>query len=139
MEQTTTGTSPPVFDFSTIDDVPTGTLRIKDPQGAPTPMVITLMGPEHPDRKRRLFGRQRRLRQALSKNGRLPVADPEDDDADELDELVASTIGWSGAAVPYSEAACRALYSDPKRQWLRVQVRAGLDDREAFTRRSAAS
>jgi hypothetical protein len=42
--------------------------------------------------------------------------------------LVANTIGWEGAAVPYSPQAALALYSDPKRQWLRSQVRAALDE-----------
>lgn len=129
---------PAAFDFAAFDDVPSGTVRIKDPTtGAPTSMVITLAGPEHPDRKRRLFARQRRMRAALAKTGKLQMSDPEDDEAEELDELVASTLGWEGAAVPYSADAARAAYSDGKRRWLRDQVRQALDERELFTRSSA--
>lgn len=127
------------FDFSAFEDVQTGTLSIKTPTGAPTAMQVTLAGPEHPDRKRRIFARQRRLRSTLVKTGKLPIADPEDDEADELDELVASTLGWTGAAVAYSPDAARALYADPKRRWLRDQVKAALDDRELFTRACAAN
>jgi hypothetical protein len=39
--------------------------------------------------------------------------------------------------VPYSAAAARALYTDPARVWLREQVATALEEREAFTRRSA--
>lgn len=125
------------FDFESFEDVSTGTLHVKTPTGAPTGVQITLAGPEPPDRKRRIFARQRRLRAAIAKTGKLPVADPEDDEADDLDELVACTLGWAGAAVPYSVEAARKLYADPKRRWLRDQVKAALDDRELFTRACA--
>lgn len=126
------------FDPLAFEDVSTGDLQVKNPlTGAPTGMVITLAGPEHPDRKRRLFNRQRRLRAILAKTQKMPVSDPVDDAADELDELVASTLGWTGAATPYTTDAARALYSDPKRRWLCDQVRQALDERELFMRSSA--
>lgn len=126
-----------VFDFTAFEDTPTAELRIKNPStGAPTPMLVTLAGPEHPDRKRITFARQRRLRAALSKTGKLQVNDPEDDEAEELDTLVACTLGWQGAPVAYSAAECRRLYGDPKRRWLRDQVQAALQERELFTRSS---
>lgn len=128
------------FDPLAFEDVPTGTLAIKNPlTGAPTGMVITLAGPEHPDRKRRLFARQRRLRALMAKTGKMPVSDPEEDAAEELDDLVAATLGWSGAALTYSPEAARQLYSDPKRRWLFDQVKQGLDERELFTRSSATT
>lgn len=128
------------FDPTAYEDVHSAEIRIKNPEtGAPTPMLVTIAGPEHPDRKRIVFARQRRLRAALAKTGKLLVSDPEDDDAEELDLLVACTLGWSGAPVAYSAAECRRLYADPKRQWLRRQVRAALDEVELFTRRSASA
>jgi hypothetical protein len=127
------------FDFSSFEDVPTGELRVRDPEtGAPTPMTITLAGPEHPDRKRRTFARQRRMRAALAKTGKIPVTDPEEDDAQEVEELVSYTLGWAGTSAEYSPEAARKLYSDPKRRWLRDQVREALEERALFTRRSAA-
>ena len=51
--------------------------------------------------------------------------------------MVASTLGWTGAATPYTTDAARALYSDPKRRWLCDQVRQALDERELFMRSSA--
>lgn len=126
------------FDLEAYEDVTSADVRIKDPTtGAPTPMVVTLAGPEHADRKRLTFARQRRLRAALAKTGKVPVSDPEEDDAEELDMLVACTLGWSGASVPYSPAEARRLYSDPKRRWLRDQVAAALQERELFTRACA--
>lgn len=121
------------FDPLTIEDVPTGTLRVRDQAGAPTAMVITLAGPEHPDRKKRLHSRQRRMRAVLSKTGKLPMSDPEDDEADELDDLVACTLGWTGCSLPYSPQAARSLYADTKRSWLRTQVKTALEERELFT------
>lgn len=126
------------FDLEAYEDVTSADVRIKDPTtGAPTPMVVTLAGPEHADRKRLTFARQRRLRAALAKTGKVPVSDPEEDDAEELDMLVACTLGWSGASVPYSPAEARRLYADPKRRWLRDQVAAALQERELFTRACA--
>jgi hypothetical protein len=123
------------FDLDAYEDVTSAPVRIKDPTtGAPTPMVVTLAGPEHPDRKRITFARQRRMRAELAKTGRVPVTQPEDDEADELDTLVACTLGWAGASVEYSPAEARKLYSDPKRRWLRDQVSAALQERELFTR-----
>ena len=80
-----------------------------------------------------------RSRAGLAKTGKLQVGDPEDDAADQLDMLVACTLAWSGAAVPYSPAAARSLYGDKRRTWLRDQVQAALDERELFTRSSAAT
>ena len=127
-----------VFSFSDFEDVESAEVRIKDPTtGAPTPMVIVLAGPEHPDRKRLLFARQRRMRAQLSKTGKVQLADPEEDEAEELDNLLACTLGWRGAQVAYSRDAARTLYTDSRRRWLRDQVQAALQERELFTRRSA--
>jgi hypothetical protein len=126
------------LDLEAYEDVTSADVRIKDPTtGAPTPMVVTLAGPEHADRKRLAFARQRRMRAALSKTGKVPVSDPEDDEADELDTLVACTLGWSGASVAYSRDEARRLYADPKRRWLRDQVAAALQERELFTQACA--
>ena len=127
-----------VFEFTDFEDVSAASVAIKNPvTGAPTPMVITLAGPEHPDRKRIAFAKQRRMRAGLAKTGKLQVGDPEEDEAEELDLLVACTLGWTGSPVPYSPAAARALYSDPKRRWLRDQVHTALHERELFTRACA--
>ncbi len=129
----------PLFDPFSIEDVLSGVLRVRDQTGALTPWAITLAGPEHPDRKRRLFARQRRMRAQLAKTGKLPTSDPEDDDADQVDDLVACTLGWEGAVLPYSPENARKLYADTKRRWLRDQVQAALDERELFMRSSVAA
>lgn len=129
-----------VFDFTAFEDTDRADVRIKDPTtGAPTAMVVTLAGPEHADRKRITFARQRRMRAALAKTGKLQVGDPEDDEADELDLLVICTLGWTGAPVVFSTAEAKRLYADPKRRWLRDQVQAALNERELFTRSSAVN
>ena len=126
------------FDIDAYEDVVSADVRIKNPTtGAPTPMTVTLAGPEHPDRKRLTYAKSRRLRATLAKTGKLPTTDPEDDDADELELLVACTLAWTGASVPYSRDAARKLYADPKRRWLRDQVATALNERELFTQASA--
>ena len=128
-----------LFDPFSIEDVLSGVLRVRDQNGALTTWAITLAGPEHPDRKRRLFARQRRMRAQLAKTGKLPTSDPEDDDADQVDDLVACTLGWEGSVLPYSPDTARKLYGDSKRRWLRDQVQAALDERELFMRSSVAA
>ena len=135
-----TPTPDTVFEFTDFEDVTSAEVRIKNPvTGASTLMVVTLAGPEHPERKRITFARQRRMRAALAKTGRIQVNDPEDDDTEELDLLVSCTLGWQGAPAPFSPAECRRLYADPKRRWLRDQVSTALNERELFTRSSATN
>lgn len=131
------------FDIGDFEDIHSADVAIKDPTtGKPTAAVVTLAGPEHPARKKILFARQRKLRKNLQRSGKLELTDPEEDEADEIDYLVDCTLGWrglvkGGQALAFSKDAARALYEDPKRRWLRDQVRAALDEREAFIARSA--
>lgn len=126
------------LDILAFEDADSADLRIKHPvTGAPTAMVVQIAGPEHPLRRRLVLDRQRRLRAHLAKTGNMHISDPEDDAADDLELTVACTLGWRGAAQPYTPAAARALYADPKRRWLRDQVQAGLQDRALFMRSSA--
>lgn len=126
------------LDILAFEDADSADLRIKHPvTGAPTTMVVQIAGPEHPLRRRLVLDRQRRLRAHLAKTGNMHISDPEDDAADDLELTVACTLGWRGAAQPYTPAAARELYADPKRRWLRDQVQAGLQDRALFMRSSA--
>lgn len=130
----------PLFDLSSIEEVESADFAVKDPTtGRPTGMVIRLAGPEHPARKARDLARLRRLRKVMVRTGKLPDTDPEEDEADELDNLVACTLGWEGATVPYSTAEARRIYADPRRRWLRRQVATALNEAELFTRASAQS
>ena len=141
----TDNTQPDSLDLDDFEDVISADVRIKHPEtGAPTNVTITLAGPEHPARKRILFTRQRRVRSQLQKTGKLQLQDPEDDETDETDLLAACTLGWAGVVVagqpvPYSTGAALALYENPKRRWLREQVKAALDERELFIKRCAAA
>jgi hypothetical protein len=126
------------FDLADFEDVETADVRIKNPKtGAPSQMVVTLAGPEHPDRKRIVWNRQRRARAAMVKTGKLPMNDPEDDDQDELELLLACTLGWVGFPLPFNRDNARAAFTDPKRRWLREQVSTALNERELFTKACA--
>lgn len=126
------------FDFNQFEDAPCGEFSVRHPQtGAPTSMVIVLVGPEHPTAKRLVHERQRRMRAEMARLGKMPVVDPQQDEEDQLERACACTLGWRGAAVSYSADAARAAYSDPKRRWLLDQVLAALDERERFISPSA--
>ncbi len=130
------------LDLDDFEDTTTGTLVVLDPSTqAPTSSTITLAGPEHQSRKQIDMARTRKIRNAFNSTGKMPVSDPIDDIDDETDYLVASTLGWNliraGQPVPFSPAAARALYTDPKRQWLREQVKAALNKTQLFISTSA--
>ena len=133
------------FDFDSVEVTETATLVVKDPTRAmaPTPWVITLASEIHASRRAFDFKRQRvksaRLASSLGKGKGIPTDDPEDIEHDLIDKLVACTLGWKGAKVPFSAGAARTLYADPKRVWVRRQVIEALDDLELFTRSSARS
>jgi hypothetical protein len=133
------------FDLAAFEDTGSADVTVKDPMtGESTAVVVTLAGPEHPARKRLLMNKQRRMRAQLQKTGKLVFQDPEEDEAEESEMLVACTLGWQnvcigGVAVEFSSDAASKLYADPKRRWLRDQLKAALDERENFIRRSAGS
>ena len=130
------------LDIDAFEDVAVGKLVLNNPQtGAPTSSVIELASPEHESRKRIDLARTRRLRAEFANNGKLNATDPLDDIEEETDYLVASTLGWNltraGAPIEFSAQAARALYTDPKKQWLRAQVLAGIRKTELFIKDSA--
>lgn len=141
----TTITSPVDFDLMSFEDVQSADVRIKAPDtGAPTPLVISLAGPEHPKRRKIQLDRQRRLRAQLQRTGKVQLGDPVEDEQEEAELLADCTLGWTGMVaggkvVEFSRAKALEIYTDPRRQWLRAQVKAALDDREAFIRRSVAA
>lgn len=132
-----------MLDLDAFEDVQTATVVLKNPStGAPTSASIEIVGPEHPERKKIQFDRARKMRAAFQRTGKIEVSDPLDDIADETDLLVACTVGWSGLVkggkeMAFSKDAARALYTDPKKQWLRGQVKKALDEAERFISSSA--
>lgn len=126
------------LDLDQFEDIPTGSVTLKNPAtGAPTAASIELLGPEHPVRKKIQMDRARKLRAAFQRTGKIEITDPLDDFDDETDFLVNCTTGWSGltqggTALAFSADAARTLYTDPKRQWVRVQVKKALDEADRF-------
>lgn len=133
------------FDLDDAAQTTEGELELKHPvTGAPLGVFFTLAGPEHDVRKQRLFALMRRRRAEFEKQGKLLTTDPADDAADEVALIAACTLGWrnlvvGGAPLAWSAGACAALYADPKRAWVRDQVKAALDQRELFIAGSASA
>jgi hypothetical protein len=133
------------FCITDFDSVTSADVCIKRPDnGEPTDIVIQLAGPEHPERKRWEHAFSLRMRALIARNGnQMPQIDPRDEEFDNIEMLAVCTLGWTapeGSGMPeYSRAAAQALYSDPKRQWLRKQVAAAMSNADRFIQRSAAA
>lgn len=119
------------------------TLIVKHPvSGAPTTTRIVIASVVHPLRVAVRQAKQREVQKAMHLDGSYTLPDPADAEADECDYLARCTLGWSalvagGQEVPYSTEAARKLYADPRRHWLRAQVRAALEAQELFIGGSA--
>lgn len=125
------------LDLDDFEDAPTGKLVLTHPKTEePTSSYLVLASPEHEARKRIDLARTRQLRGEYQKTGKMPKTDPVDDITEETEYLVASTLDWNltkgGAPLPFSAAAARTLYTDPKKQWVRAQALAGLRKNELF-------
>ena len=133
------------MDISNIQDIETAEVVIKDPTtGAPTDLVVTLAGPEHAKRRQLEFARARKIRRQVQRTGKIELADPEDDEQDQIEMLVACTLGWEGltdkgVTVPFTPAAAQSLYSREGLGWLRSQLLTALGERERFIKSSAPS
>ena len=130
------------LDIYEYDDVLTGKLFLVDPRTKePTSTYIELASPEHESRKRIDLSRTRKLRAEYAATGKMPSSDPLEDIEDETDYLVASCLSWNvtrgGQPVEFSPANVRQLLTDPKKQWVRTQVRGGVHKTELFIADSA--
>lgn len=134
-------------DLASISTLRSAEVEIVHPKtGVGLGVMFHLAGPEHPVRKRAGVEAARRLRDRLL----VDELDADATDQQELEVLVASTLGWrrkddqgpvtfGGAPLAYSAEAARTLYTDPDRHWLRVQVRNALERRALFISGSPAS
>lgn len=139
-DATTANSTAPDDDVLAFEDAPSGRYTVKHPvTGAPTGLVFELAGPEHPERKRLLFDRQRQARAQFKATGDPAVSTPEEDDAAELELVLVSVLGWSGSRVTYTRAAAEQLLTDPKKRWLRDQLSVAIRKRESFIARSASA
>ena len=131
------------LDLDQFEDVQTATVALKNPAtGAPTAATVDIVGPEHPTRKQIQMDRARKIRAQFQRTGKVEVSDPLDDIDDETDFLASCVTGWSGLvsggqALAFSPAAVRTLMTDPKRQWVRAQIKKALDEAERFIKNSA--
>lgn len=133
------------FDLDLAEQLTQGEIQLKHPvTGAPLPIYVAIAGPEHEVRRNFVFALTRRYRAAYLADRTRGMNDPVDDADDEMALLVLSTLGWrgiviAGEALAFSAGACTALYADPRRAWLRDQVKAALDKRELFIAPSSAA
>jgi hypothetical protein len=127
-----------MLNINEVTEQTTATIDILHPvTREPLGAQVTLAGPEHPDRKRLQFARQRKARAAYAKRGKLEFDDPEDEQLDEIDYLATCTLGWTGIGennklIEHSKTAAQALYAKPEMRWLRIQLLAALNELENF-------
>lgn len=134
-----------LFDLDSIEDVGSAEVELLHPlSGKPTGAFVTLAGPEHPDRKRLTFGLIRRARQdaarqaaSLRAGRQAAVTAPEEDLEESIDLLVGITLAWrgfkkDGAPLACTEANKRAMFYDPKRQWVVKQLTEAMQNTNLF-------
>ena len=135
----TTGRADP-FAFIDVRDTEAAEFPLIPPGKTDPVMVLTLAGPIHEKRVALMDDRRQRLRDASAKEGRVVLPDAASDREFETALLVEATLGWTGPAAPeFSPTLARALYEDKSLSWVRDAVKAALDERQRFTRRSATS
>ena len=126
------------MDLANIVEQDSGEYELRDPvDRAPLGVIFTLAGPEHPVRQKITLQAARDLRRKVQQAGKLVFDDPEAEREQELDYLVAATLGWKnlsvdGQSVEFSAAAARSLYQASRFAWVRRQVRRALDEAEVF-------
>lgn len=137
-------------DLDDVVEADTAEMELQHPQtGAGMGVWFTLAGPEHERRRAFSYAEQRDQRRRLAKVKNLSIgkmlaeSDPEDEEAKVTDYLVACTLGWrdlkiAGTSVAYSPEAARTLYTDPKRAYVRRQVKAFLEDSANFISSSSS-
>jgi hypothetical protein len=118
-------------------------VEVKDENGNPTGMVVTLAGPEHQTRKNFEFAQQRKMRNALQKTGKIELADPLDDELDGIEKLALCSLGWKdyvddeGKQIPFSPTEAQKAYTDEP--WMRKFLLKALNENERFIKSSVAS
>jgi len=133
------------FEINTVADAPSAWVDLKHPvTGELLGASFELAGPEHPKRKALEFARQRKMRAALQKAGKMAFDDPEEEAQTITDNLAALTLDWKGVTdkgvdVPYSAAAAAKLYTTTGLGWLRDQLLRAVNERDRFITSSAAS
>ncbi|MGQ5524254.1 hypothetical protein ACUHMQ_13485 [Chitinimonas sp. PSY-7] len=131
-----------MFDIDSIQEVQEAKCELVDPKtGRPVGASITLAGQEHPKRMAMVNARHRKMRHDIAKHGRVQPTDPEEDVERLVNELVTCTLGWEGfmrdgKPVPCTPEEVRALYANPKRGWLRLQVQTFLNENTNFIQHS---
>jgi len=126
-----------------IKSIPSAPVEIKDENGAPTGVTFELAGPTHPQRKQLAMQAQRRIQAQLQKTGKVTLDDPVEQDQQGKEDLAAFTLGWNGFAdeagqpVPFSQQKALELYSNDDYAWLVDQLKAALNEKERFMKRSA--
>lgn len=132
------GTTPVPFDLGAHRLPERYTVAIVDPNGAPTPMVVTLASRHSREFRRRKGEADRAWRDSVDLNATMtPEQAEEFSEVEILHTVVAQTVDWSGfvldgAAMPCEAATVEALYTSPGMGWLYEQVANEAYRRERF-------
>ena len=133
-----------MFKIGSIRDADSAEVVVKNPHTSLPLFTVTLAGPEHPKRKAIVFAKQRRMRQALQRTGKIEFSDPVDEEQENIDMLVACTLDWSKDIVdgddnkPLSCTAenVRKFYTAEGHGWIRSFLMKALDENDRFIKSS---
>jgi hypothetical protein len=127
------------FNIDDYEDISSAHYAVKHPiTGEATPFVVVLAGPEHPLRKKKVLDKIRQNRKDYLNKGQVKFTDPADEDADLTDLVGRCILGWSGCVdasgqeIIYTQNAAITLVTNPKKRWLRDQLKEALDQADLF-------
>lgn len=137
-----------MFKVGSITDQESAPVVVKDPITGKRLATVTLAGPSHPKRKAIEVAKQRRMIAELQRTGKVSVPDPEQQDEDKIDLLVACTLGWDDfttdndgvtTILPCNAENARKLYAMDGNGWLVRQLYDALSEQDRFIKSSAAT
>ena len=101
-----------------------------------TPWIIEVRG-EDSETVRRVIKKQHDKRMDRARKGQKGGSDADLSESEQVQKLVAATIGWSGLVMdgepyPFNAQNAHRLYSDPGFYWIVEQVQQAMSDRARF-------
>jgi hypothetical protein len=126
----------PVFDIDNIISVEVAEVQLKR-KGAPLPLWVSFMSPEHGKRKQLIHSRYREARNKMKETGSVAFTDPAEDRDLENEMLMVSMTGWrgfiaGGKEFEFTQPNIYSVLNDKERHWLRVAILEAFNDLEAF-------
>ena len=127
-----------MYKIGSIIETETADYELRHPKtGVGLGVIFTLAGPSHDKRIALESARTERAQAAFRKSGTVELLSYEEQQAQRVETVIASVVGWSGVDREYSPAAARQWFSDPREAWVVRQLSEALNEQARFINDSA--